>query len=78
MVKATSSTAASVSSTNTLTDQAALPSTSTSTEKQRTYLTQLSSIDREGEEAEREMGDFGGDVPDDRILVSPKPCSHNR
>lgn len=68
MAKASTSATASVSSTNTLTDQSALPSVTP--EKQRTYLTKLSSIEREGEEAEREMGDFGGDVPDDRILVS--------
>ena len=29
----------------------------------------LSDPDREGEEAEREFADFGGDVPEDRVMV---------
>ena len=38
-------------------------------ERPRHYHTELEDPEREGEEAEREFADFGGDVPTDKVLI---------
>lgn len=71
------------SSSNTLIEQpiTTSPTTSNAATKianhPRTYKTQLSDPEREREEIERELGDFGGDIPDDKMLVSKSTYSHS-